>query len=132
VRIAAATVALNLVLNLVLIWTPLAEAGLGVSTAISAAVEVLALAAIFSRYKAPLQGRALAATTARTVAATLLMAVTAAAVLHWIPPAPGLSNEVLRVAAPMALGAAVYAAAYWLSGGRELQMLLAGGATQED
>ena len=63
--------------------------------------------------------------------ATLLMAVALAAVLHWIPPAPGLTNEVLRVAAPMVLGAAVYAAAYWLSGGRELQMLLAGGATRK-
>ena len=57
VRVAAGMVALNPVLNLVLIWTPLREAGLGVSTAISAAVEVLVLAAIFSRYRAPLQGR---------------------------------------------------------------------------
>jgi putative peptidoglycan lipid II flippase len=130
VRVAAGMVALNLVLNLVLIWTPLREAGLGVSTAISAAVEVLVLAAIFSRYRAPLQGRALAATAARTVLATLLMAGTLAAVLHWIPPDRGLTNEVLRVAAPMVLGAAVYAATYWLSGGRELQMLLAGGATR--
>ena len=46
-------------LNLVLIW-PLAEAGLGVSTAISAAVEVLALAVIFSRRRAPLGWRSLA------------------------------------------------------------------------
>ena len=35
------------------------------------------------------------------------------------------------MAAPVLLGAAVYAVAYRLSGGRELQMLLAGGATPE-
>ena len=60
VRIATVIVVLNLALNFVLIW-PLAEAGLGVSTAISAAVEVLTLAVIFSRCKAPLGWRSLAA-----------------------------------------------------------------------
>ena len=126
VRVAAVVVALNLALNLTLIWTPLREAGLGVSTAISAAVEVLVLAAIFARYRAPLQGRALAATAVRTLLATLLMALAAAAALHWIPPAPGLVNEVLRLAVPMTLGAVVYCGVYWLSGGKELRMLLKG------
>ena len=126
VRVAAVVVALNLALNLTLIWTPLREAGLGVSTAISAAVEVLVLAAIFARYRAPLQGRALAATAVRTLLATLLMAFSAAAALHWIPPAPGLVNEVLRLAVPMTLGAVVYCGVYWLSGGKELRMLLKG------
>jgi putative peptidoglycan lipid II flippase len=129
VRIAAVMVALNLVLNLVLVWTPLREAGLGVSTAVTAVVEVLTLAAIFSRYRAPLQGRRLAATAARTVLATLLMALAAAAALHWIPPAAGydLKKDILRVVAPMTLGALVYGVVYGLSGGRELQMLLTGG-----
>ena len=126
VRVAAVVVALNLALNLTLIWTPLREAGLGVSTAISAAVEVLVLSAIFARYRAPLQGRALAATAVRTLVATLLMAFSAAAALHCIPPAPGLVNEVLRLAVPMTLGAVVYCGVYWLSGGKELRMLLQG------
>ncbi len=140
VRIAAVMVALNLVLNLVLVWTPLREAGLGVSTAVTAVVEVLTLAAIFSRFRAPLQGRSLAATAARTVFATLLMALAAAAALHWIPPADEVStgrvallmNEILRVVAPMTLGALVYGVVYRLSGGRELQMLLTGGAGEDE
>ena len=53
------------------------------------------------------------------------MAVAAAAALHAIPPSAGLVNAALRVALPVFCGAAVYLAAYWLSGGRELQMLLA-------
>ena len=62
----------------------------------------------------------------RTVLATLLMALAAAAALHWIPPAPGLVDEILRVAVPMTLGAVVYCGVYWLSGGKELRMLLKG------
>ena len=124
VRIGAAVVALNLALNLILIW-PLEEAGLGVSTALSAAVEVFALAAVFSRRKAPLRWRAIGLTAARTAGATCLMAVVAAAALHAIPPSAGLVNALLRVAAPVLCGATVYLVAYWLFGGRELQMLLA-------
>ncbi len=124
VRIGAAVVALNLALNLALIW-PLEEAGLGVSTALSAAVEVLALAVIFSRRRAPLRWRALALTAARTAGATALMTVAVLVALRAIPPSAGLLNTMLRVLLPVACGAAVYTAAYCLSGGRELQMLLA-------
>ena len=102
VRIGAAVVALNLALNLVLIW-PLEEAGLGVSTSLSAAVEVLALAAVFSRRRAPLRWRALALTAARTAAAAAAMAVVAVAALHAIPPSAGLVNAALRVALPVVL-----------------------------
>ena len=118
-------VSLNLALNLVLIW-PLAEAGLGVSTAISAAVETLALATVFSRRKAPLDWRSLATSAGRTVAATLLMGLAAWAVLNRIPSSAGLSNAALRVAGPMLFGAVVYVAAHWLFGGRELLMLTEG------
>ena len=126
VRVAAMVVALNLALNLTLIWTPLREAGLGVLTAISSAVEVLVLSAIFARSRAPLQGRSLAATIARTLVATLLMALAAAAALHWISPTPGLFNAILRLAVPTTLGVVVYCGVYRLSGGKELGMLLKG------
>ena len=56
VRLAAWMVGLNLALNLTLIW-PMAEAGLAVSTSITAAVQVLLLMAIFSRRQAPLGWR---------------------------------------------------------------------------
>ena len=71
---------------------------------------MLTLAAIFSRYQAPLQGRALAATTARTVLATLLDGRARPwRPLHCIPPAPGLTNgDPPRGRPPMLLGAAVY------------------------
>jgi putative peptidoglycan lipid II flippase len=123
VRVGALVVALNLALNLVLIW-PLAEAGLGVSTALSAAVELLVLAVLFSKRQAPLDWRSLAAAAARTTVATVLMALTAYAVLRSIPSTAGLLNAALRVGVPITLAAAVYGVAYWLCGGRELQMLL--------
>jgi hypothetical protein len=52
------------------------------------------------------------------------MALTAYAVLRSIPSTAGLLNAALRVGVPITLAAAVYGVAYWLCGGRELQMLL--------
>ena len=59
VRTAAVIVALNLTLNLTLIW-PLAEAGLAVATSISAGVQVFVLMVLFSRGKGPLDWSTLA------------------------------------------------------------------------
>ena len=145
VRIAVWVVGLNLVLNLTLIW-PLAEVGLAVSNSAAAAVQAIALVAIFSRRgdcpdfrghrgeavvgengTVPF-GPRLASTVAhvgRTLAATALMA--AAVMLspcRTCPPASGCMSQVIRVGVPLALGASAYCGSYWLLGGRELSMLI--------
>lgn len=124
-RLAAWMVSLNLALNLTLIW-PLAEAGLAVSTSLSAAIQVLALAAIFSRRHARLSWRELAATGAKTTLATLVMGIVVLLVLAWLPEGDALISQVLRVVAPLVAGMAAYCGCYWLLRGRELGMLLHG------
>ncbi len=125
VRVGLAAVALNLTLNLTLIW-PLAENGLALATAISASFQVVTLTVIFSRYKSPLAWPAIAATLLRTLLATLLMAAAGSATLWAIPPGEGLWAEIIRVAVPLAVAITVFAASFWACGGRELRMLLDG------
>jgi len=125
VRIGMAMVGLNLTMNLVLIW-PLAEAGLAVATAVSAAIQASLLALLFSRRKSPLDWPILGATTARAALATLVMAAAGYTTLHFIPPTDGLLNELARVFAPLVAGVAVFLATYWLLGGRELGILASG------
>lgn len=124
-KVGSLVVGLNLTLNLLLIW-PLAEAGLAVATAVAAGVHVLLLVAIFSRRKSPLLWRALAATAARTILSTLLMAAAGYATLALIRPAPGLANQAARVFVPMLSSTAVFFSAYRLLKGRELRLLLGG------
>ncbi len=126
VRVGAATVALNLALNLTLIW-PLAEAGLAISTTVAAIVQLFVLMAIFSCRLAPLGWRSLAATTARTVLATGIMAVVVHATLAWMPDGKPLVSQAIRVGVPLIAGVAAYCGAYLLLGGRELSMLIRGG-----
>jgi len=122
VRIAACMVGLNLAMNLTLIW-PLAEAGLAISTSITAALQVLLLMAIFSRRQAPLGWRPLAATTLRTVAATCVMGLVVQFSLARMPEGGRLIVQAIRVGVPLALGVAAYGASHLLLGGRELGML---------
>jgi putative peptidoglycan lipid II flippase len=126
VRVAAWAVGLNLFLNLTLIW-PLAEAGLAISTSISAAVQVLALIAIFSRRRAPLIWRSLAATAIRAILAALVMGTVVLFVVRAMAPDSGrLASQLLRVGVPLLAGMGAYCGAYLLLGGRELGMLLSG------
>ena len=125
VRVGMLVMGMNLTLNMLLVW-PLAEAGLAVATAASAAVQAMLLIGAFSRRESPLRWRALVATAVRTLVATALMAAAAYATLRWIPERPGLANELARVFAPLAMGAVVFFAAYRLAGGRDLGVLLAG------
>jgi putative peptidoglycan lipid II flippase len=125
VRVAWAMVGLNLAMNLLLIW-PLAEAGLAVATSLAASVQVLALVALFSRRKSPLGWRALGATTARTLLATLVMMATGYVVLEHLPPAAGLVPELLRVLVPLGASVAAFLAVYAAIGWRDLRVLLGG------
>jgi putative peptidoglycan lipid II flippase len=123
-KVAGWIVGLNLTLNLVLIWTPLAEAGLAVATSVSAAVQLVVLMVIFSRRKSHLNWPAISATTARTLFCTLLMTVVGYATLWQLPAGESIFEQILRVALPVASSVAVYCGTYWLSGGRELAIIL--------
>ena len=78
VRVGMATVGLNLVLNLTLVW-PLAEAGLAAATSVAAAVQVAWLVALFSRRHARLEWLELAGGIGRTCLLTAVMAGAVAA-----------------------------------------------------
>jgi len=125
VIIAGLIVVLAQVLNLVLIW-PLAEAGLAMATSLAAAAQVLILAAIFSRQKSPLNWRAVALTTARTVLATLVMVQVGNAVLERLPDTAGAANELARVLIPLVVSTVAFFAVYAVLGWRELGNLLGG------
>jgi putative peptidoglycan lipid II flippase len=124
VRVAVWLVGLDLLLNLTLIW-PWAEAGLAISTALTSALQLLILLLIFARRVAPLNGKALGATLARTLAATALMSLVCLAALHGLPAAGGHS-ELLRVLVPLLLSTLVYVISHRLLGGQELRMLWTG------
>lgn len=129
VRVGVWVVGLNLVLNLTLIW-PMAEAGLAISTTLVTALQLFILMAIFSRRQAPLGWRPLAATSARAVLATSIMAGAVLLVLPYMPSDGGLMSQTIHVGVPILLGAAVYCGVYLLLGGRELGMLV-GGRTED-
>jgi putative peptidoglycan lipid II flippase len=131
VRVAVWAVGFNFFLNLTLIW-PFAELGLAMSTSVSAAVQVLVLIAIFSRRRAPLAWRRLAATTIRAILSTLAMATVVQFMVWASPPDNGhLAVQLLRVGVPLVAGMATYCAVYPLLGGRELGMLLSGKIDEE-
>lgn len=119
-------VALNLTLNLTLIW-PLAEAGLAVATSVSATLQVLLLAALFSRRGSPLDWSALAATAARAVVGAALMAAVCWATLRWTPSADRETvDRLLRVIVPLSAALLVYFSVSWLLAPGELRLLLGG------
>lgn len=125
VRVAAWMVALNLTLNLSLIW-PLAEAGLATSTAIAATVQVVVLTVLFSRRHAALRWRSLFATAVRTVLSTSAMGAVVYATSAHGSGDGRLAVQLVHVGIPIALGAVVYCGGYRLLGGRELSMLMGG------
>lgn len=125
VRIAVWMVALNLLLNLTLIW-PLGENGLAISTSIAAAVQVVILTVVFSRRRADLHWRSLTVVIARTIAATVVMAAAVLFSLQWTPTGAAFISQLIRVFVPIGLGGALYCLTYRLLGGRELGMLLKG------
>ncbi|REJ95994.1 MAG: murein biosynthesis integral membrane protein MurJ [Planctomycetota bacterium] len=122
VRVGAGMVALNLALNLALVWS-LAERGLAVATATSAAVQVVLLMLIFSRRCGRLDWPRLAAAAARSLVATVVMTAAAYATLAAIAAEPELTARLGRVGLPLGVAVVVYLAVYALLRGPELHML---------
>jgi putative peptidoglycan lipid II flippase len=127
-KIGAVAVALNLAMDLTLVWR-MAEAGLATSTSIAAGVQVLVLVWIFSRRNRVLDWWALGGTTARTLLATLAMAIAGYAALAWLgaPAGPGHKlAEAVHVALPLAAAVAGFFAVYRMIGCRELRDFFVG------
>jgi putative peptidoglycan lipid II flippase len=123
VCVGALLVAVNLGLNLALIW-PFAEAGLALSTAISAALQLCLLLALFSRGGVRLDWTRLLRTAFRGVAATALMAVAVGVTLGAIPDTTRPLHLGGRVVLPVLAGAAVFLAFTWLFSADELKLLV--------
>ena len=88
VRVAVSMVALNIVLNVTLIWTPLREAGLAWSTAICATVQVVILLSLARRHVDRLLDSNVIASWTRTLAVSLQMGIVVWTVAQLLPDRP--------------------------------------------
>ena len=120
-KVALAAVALNLVLNLLLIW-PLGVAGIAASTTISAVFQCVLLLWLLRRRIGHLQLRNTGGMLLRVLVATAAMAVVALAVamachhwLHVLPAHPIVAN-IITLLLMVSVAATVYAlTARWLN-----------------
>jgi len=108
-RLSLMQVGLNLALNLVLVQTPMREAGLALATAISSLVGSIAYAVILVRRGA---GLALPAGLWCPVVASVVMGVVVWMTLHWWPQPAGAASgyAAVRLGAVVSIGGAVYLA----------------------
>jgi putative peptidoglycan lipid II flippase len=119
-----AVVALNLLVNLILVW-PLAELGLAISTALAAALQTGLLALTFSRAVSRLSWSALSAALANSAAASAAMGavVWAVALVLDVGAAGSRPAVSLQLAGMIAAGVVVYLLAARLLGMPELWLL---------
>ncbi|MFM9996587.1 MAG: murein biosynthesis integral membrane protein MurJ [Phycisphaerales bacterium] len=127
-RVAIGTVALNLVLNLVLIWpfghAGCGEAGLAWATTISATVQCVVLARLSRRFAGgPLIDREMARAIATTLAASAAMAGVLLLIHAMLPARTGWRFHAGSLAAACVAGASVYAGVAHRLGSYELRWL---------
>ncbi|NNM24985.1 MAG: murein biosynthesis integral membrane protein MurJ [Phycisphaerales bacterium] len=111
VRVAVAVVALNLVLNCTLIWTPLRESALAWSTAVCAVVQAFALLGLLGRRIGPLGGRVITASWIRTAVATAVMTAAVMVIASFMPDERTWATSTLWLGAMVVTGLVVYATA---------------------
>ncbi len=122
-RIAGVVVVLNLGLNLLLVQR-YAESGIAVATAISAAIQVVLLAAMFARTSGAFAWRPLAMSAGKALAASIVMFLAILAVDTALGPQGGsLASEIGRLGLEVALGALVFVLAARLMRCEELGYL---------
>jgi len=130
-RVSVAMVALNLALNLSLIWLPigggarLGAAGLAWSTAVCAVVQCAALTWLLRRYVArPIDGEVMSSWW-RTAAATAVMGIAVWGALQWVGAKPSTHVEaIIACAVCIVVGALVLAIAAWALRMNELRFVL--------
>jgi putative peptidoglycan lipid II flippase len=124
VRTGLWLIALDVTLNLTLIW-PLAERGLALSTALSAAVQTLWLMVLFRGHGVAIAWRELGGSVSRTLLAAGVMGLVVLAasqgVVAWLP-----GSRLAALAVPTVLGGVTHVTMAWLLGQREWRMLLGG------
>ena len=113
--VAVMVVALDLVLNCTLIWTPLKEAALAWTTSISSVVQVLLFVWIMRRHAIKPVGREVVMSWIRTILATLVMAAVVWAVAGLfddrgaaVDDASRWSSQLLKLAALVISGGAAF------------------------
>jgi putative peptidoglycan lipid II flippase len=124
VRLAVSMVALNLVLNLVLIWTPLKEAGLAWSTAFCGAVQALVLWRLLHRHHGGLLQRKVLSSAMRSVLATAIMAGAILVLLFVFGPATTWTASLVHLLSAVGVGGAVYVGCAAAAGMPELRWAL--------
>ncbi len=100
VRISIATVALNLALNLSVVWF-LGEKGLALSTAVCAMAQFVVLYLLLRKRLARIEGHETLTSALKTLAASLLMGAAAFAAWYYLWPAHG--GTLLRIGALAAI-----------------------------
>ena len=123
VQVGLIAVALDLALNMSLIW-PLGERGLAASTAISAAIQVALLSWLIQRRVGRLDWRRLCVTGAKALMATLAMGVVCKATFAFFPMGSGRLWEAAALVAAIGLSAVTYFVAARIAGVDELRLLL--------
>jgi putative peptidoglycan lipid II flippase len=131
-RVGMLAVGIDLATTLALIW-PLAERGLAISTALAASVQVILLAALFSRSGSVFLWTELRTTLAKGTLATLAMATAVVLWQQWSPLDASSATGDLVAASSMAqasdlllaivVGAGAYLLTAWLLGMPELATL---------
>jgi putative peptidoglycan lipid II flippase len=122
VILGLSAVALDLTLNMTLIW-PFAERGLAASTAISASIQVVCLAWLIQKRVGRLDWRRLAGTGGKTLLATAAMSAVCLIALHSIPSGTGTLRAVVALVGPILLAILTYFGAARLLGIEELALL---------
>jgi len=117
-------VAVNLTLNLTLVWS-LAEAGLAISTAVAAGVQVGLLAVLFSRRVENLPWASLLNSVLKTAASTVVMTAAGLATLSAIDPGPQLAIKLARVGLPLIVCGGLFLALARLLRTQEASLLAA-------
>lgn len=131
-RIGALAVAVNLTLNLALVW-PLAERGLAISTAVAASVQAILLATVYSRAGSRLAWRELTVTLGKGAIATATMALAVISFRQLAAPADlARPQQAMQLLFAILTGAAVYLAAARLLRMPELTLLLRPGDSRID
>lgn len=126
-RAALAAVALNVALNLTLIW-PLAEAGLAASTSIAAGAQTLLLSRRLRReLGGPLLDRAARVSVSRTVTSTAVVAGAVAVASALVGPRAGWTDAAAGLLAATTTGAVAHALVSGAQGAPELRWLLGRG-----
>ncbi len=120
-KVAVANLALNLCLNLILVHTVLREAGLALSSSITATLQNVLLVWIFSKRVGHLHWGEMTASIVRIIAATAAMAL---AVIGLDMAGAGGLRVSLRLALLIPAGGVAYVLVAWLAGSPEINEML--------